>query len=86
MLEREARAADVAAGRIGARDRPRRLLEAARVWRELARRTGDATALGRAAASPFTSDQPRPAATPPTARPCANRRRSRLFVRRARKR
>ncbi len=57
MLEREARAADVAAGRIGARDRPRRLLEAARVWRELARRTGDATALGRAAASARASAQ-----------------------------
>ena len=57
MLEREARAADVAAGRIGARDRPRRLLEAARVWRELARRTGDASALGRAAAAARASAQ-----------------------------
>ncbi|HVN01458.1 MAG TPA: hypothetical protein VMT68_14715 [Caulobacteraceae bacterium] len=51
MLKAEAKGADVAAGRIGARDRPRRLLEAAVVWRELARRTGDAAALRKAAAN-----------------------------------
>lgn len=51
MLKAEAKGADVAAGRIGARDRARRLLEAAVVWRELARRTGSAEALRKAAAS-----------------------------------
>ena len=51
MLKNEARGADVAAGRIGTRDRPRRLLEAAVVWRELARRTGNAEALRKAAAN-----------------------------------
>ena len=51
MLKAEAKAADVAAGRIGAKDRPRRLLEAVVVWRELARRTGDAPALRKAAAA-----------------------------------
>ncbi|MBV9995064.1 MAG: hypothetical protein JO127_07615 [Caulobacteraceae bacterium] len=51
MLRGEAKAAEVAAGRIGARDRPRRMLESAVIWRELARRTGDAVALKRAAAS-----------------------------------
>jgi hypothetical protein len=50
MLKAEAKGADVAAGRIGARDRPRRLLESAMVWRELARRTG-AAALRKAAAT-----------------------------------
>jgi tetratricopeptide (TPR) repeat protein len=50
MLKAEAKGADVAAGRIGARDRARRLLEAAVVWRELARRTGSAEALRKAAA------------------------------------
>ena len=51
MLKAEAKGADVAAGRIGARDRARRLLEAAVVWRELARRTGSAEALRKAAAN-----------------------------------
>ena len=51
MLKAEARGADVAAGRIGVRDRARRLLEAAIVWRRLARRTGDAPALRKAAAT-----------------------------------
>ena len=51
MLKAEAKAADVAAGRVGAKDRPRRLLEAAAVWRELARRTGDAPSLRKAAAA-----------------------------------
>ncbi len=51
MLKAEAKGADVAAGRISARDRPRRLLEAAIVWREIARRTGDVVALRKAAAT-----------------------------------
>ena len=51
MLKAEAKSADVAAGRISAKDRPRRLLESAIVWRELARRTGDAVALRKAAAN-----------------------------------
>src|SRR5476649_731008 len=51
MLRAEAKGADVAAGRIGTRDRARRLLEAAVVWRELARRTGSAEALRKAAAN-----------------------------------
>jgi hypothetical protein len=50
MLRAEAKSAGVAAGRVGAKDRPRRQLEAAVIWRELARRTGDAAALRRAAA------------------------------------
>ncbi|MDI1364655.1 MAG: hypothetical protein PSX79_07290, partial [bacterium] len=50
LLTNEARSADVAAGRIGAKDRGARLLEAAVVWRELARRSGDAVALRKAAA------------------------------------
>ncbi|MGH6955308.1 MAG: hypothetical protein ACREEW_01430 [Caulobacteraceae bacterium] len=50
MLKAEAKGADVAAGRIGAKDRGRRLFEASVVWRELARRNGDASALRKAAA------------------------------------
>src|SRR5579872_5216073 len=50
LLRAEGKAADVAAGRISAKDRPQRQLEAARVWREIARRTGDAAALRKAAA------------------------------------
>jgi hypothetical protein len=49
MLRAEARAADIAAGRISAKDRPQRQLDAAVVWREIARRTGDAAALRKAA-------------------------------------
>jgi tetratricopeptide (TPR) repeat protein len=49
LLRSEARAADIAAGRISAKDPAHRRLEAARVWRELARRTGDPTALRNAA-------------------------------------
>lgn len=49
LLRAEARAASIAAGRIGAKDRPQRLVEAARVWRELARRTGDPAPLRKAA-------------------------------------
>ncbi len=55
LLAQEAKACDVAAGRIGAKDKPRRRLEAAIVWREVARRTGDPVALRKAAASAETS-------------------------------
>ncbi|MBP7650545.1 MAG: hypothetical protein KA085_08485 [Phenylobacterium sp.] len=51
LLKTEAKAADVAAGRIGAADRAQRRLEAAIVWREVARRSGDALALRKAAAT-----------------------------------
>ncbi|MDO8378758.1 hypothetical protein [Phenylobacterium sp.] len=51
LLKAEAKAADVAAGRIGAADRAQRKLEAAIVWREVARRSGDAVALRKAAAT-----------------------------------
>lgn len=50
MLHNEGKAADVAAGRIGAKDKAQRQLEAAVVWREVARRSGDAPALRKAAA------------------------------------
>ncbi|MGZ3278875.1 MAG: hypothetical protein ACXU82_16820 [Caulobacteraceae bacterium] len=49
LLRSEARAADIAAGRISAKDPNQRRLEAARIWRELARRTGDPVALRNAA-------------------------------------
>jgi hypothetical protein len=51
LLTNEARGADIAAGRIGSKDRPARLLHAAACWREVTRRTGDATALRKAAAA-----------------------------------
>lgn len=51
LLRREARQSDAAAGRVSARDPAIRRVEAARVWRELARRTGDAAALRKAAAA-----------------------------------
>ena len=51
LLQNEGRSADVAAGRIGTRDRAVKLVEASRVWREYARRTGDAAALRKAASS-----------------------------------
>jgi hypothetical protein len=51
LLRAEGRAADVAAGRISAKDRAKRYLEAARVWREIARRTGDVAALRKAASA-----------------------------------
>src|SRR5260221_5016465 len=51
LLRAEAKAADVAAGRVGEKDRATRELEAAQVWREVARRTGDAMALRSAAAT-----------------------------------
>ncbi len=49
LLRSEARAADLAVAHATPRDRPRRQLEAAVVWREIARRTGDASALCKAA-------------------------------------
>jgi hypothetical protein len=49
MLRAEGRAAAIAAGRVSAKDPARRQLEAAFVWRELARRTGDSAALRKAA-------------------------------------
>lgn len=51
LLRAETKAGDIAAGRVSARDPSQRRLEAARVWRELARRTGDVLALRRAAES-----------------------------------
>lgn len=51
LLRGKARSADIAAGRISAKDPSQRSLEAARVWRELSRRTGDAVALRKAAAA-----------------------------------
>src|SRR5450755_1693443 len=51
LLQQEAKAADVAAGRISAHDTAQRRLDAAVVWREVARRSGDAVALRKAAAS-----------------------------------
>lgn len=51
LLINEARAADISAGRIGAKDRPARLIHAAITWREVARRSGDATALRKAASA-----------------------------------
>ncbi len=49
MLRAEARASVIAAGRVSAKDPANRLLEAAVVWRELARRTGDPVSLRKAA-------------------------------------
>lgn len=51
LLSAEGKAADVAAGRVGAKDKAQRRLEAAIVWREVARRSGDAAALRKAAAT-----------------------------------
>src|SRR6266404_1374261 len=51
LLTQEAKAADVAAGRISAQDKAQRRLDAAVVWREVARRSGDAVALRKAAAA-----------------------------------
>ncbi|MBS0334826.1 MAG: hypothetical protein JSS35_18805, partial [Proteobacteria bacterium] len=55
LLRQEARAADVAAGRVGAQDRAQRRLDAAVVWREVARRSGDAVALRKAACAAETA-------------------------------
>ena len=49
MLRAEGRAAVIAAGRVSAKDPAKRYLEAAVVWRELARRTGDPASLRKAA-------------------------------------
>jgi len=67
LLQAEGRSADVAAGRVGAKDRAARLIEASVVWRELARRTGDAAALRKAAscaeeAAELAKSESRPAA------------------------
>jgi tetratricopeptide (TPR) repeat protein len=51
LLTNEGRSADIAAGRISTPDRAQRKLEAAIIWREVARRTGDPIPLRRAAAS-----------------------------------
>lgn len=51
LIAAEGRAADIAAGRVSAQDRPMRQLEAAGVWREIARRTGDPIALRRSASA-----------------------------------
>lgn len=51
LLLQEAKATDVAAGRISAQDKAQRRLDAAIVWREVARRSGDAVALRKAAAA-----------------------------------
>jgi hypothetical protein len=51
LLLQEGRSADTAAGRINAKDRPQRRLEAAYIWREAARRTGDVAHLRKAAAT-----------------------------------
>jgi len=51
LLLQEGRTADVTASRIPARDRPRRRLEAALIWREAARRSGDVAHLRKAAAT-----------------------------------
>ena len=55
MLKSEARASDIAAGRVGVKDRAARQLQQAVVWRELARRTGDAAALRKAASAAETA-------------------------------
>ena len=51
LLLDEGRSADVAAGRPGAKDKPERRLEAAFIWREAARRTGDVVHLRKAAST-----------------------------------
>jgi tetratricopeptide (TPR) repeat protein len=51
LLLQEGKVADMAAGRIGAKDKSERRIEAALVWREAARRTGDVVHLRKAAAT-----------------------------------
>jgi hypothetical protein len=51
LLQGEAKACDIAAGRTAIKDRPARQLRQAVAWRELARRSGDAESLRRAAAA-----------------------------------
>lgn len=50
LLLQEGKASETAAGRVSTRDRARRRLESAIVWREAARRTGDPVHLRKAAA------------------------------------
>ncbi|WP_374471373.1 hypothetical protein [Phenylobacterium sp.] len=51
LLRDEGRSADIAAGRVGEKHPAQRRLEAAVVWREVARRSGDSAALRKAAAT-----------------------------------
>jgi hypothetical protein len=51
LLLQEGRAADIAASRICNKDKPQRRLDAALIWREAARRTGDVAKLRKAAAT-----------------------------------
>lgn len=51
MIAQEGRAADTAAGRVGAKDKAQRRLESAIVWREVARRSGEAAMLRKAAST-----------------------------------
>ena len=51
LLRQEAKAADIAAGRVSAKDPAQRRLEAAIIWREVARRSGDVQALRKAAST-----------------------------------
>lgn len=51
MIHQEGKAADVAAGRVGVKDKAQRRLESAIVWREVARRSGDAAVLRKAAST-----------------------------------
>lgn len=51
LLLKEGQTADVAASRPGAKDKSERRIEAALVWREAARRTGDVVHLRKAAAT-----------------------------------
>jgi hypothetical protein len=51
MIAHEGRAADTAAGRVGAKDKAQRRLESAIVWREVARRSGEAAMLRKAAST-----------------------------------
>jgi len=55
LLHAEGKAADIAAGRMNAKDRAQRRLEAAIVWREVARRSGDPASLRKAAAAAETA-------------------------------
>ena len=55
LLQQEAKAADIAAGRMSAQDKAQRRLDAAIVWREVARRSGDAVALRKAACAAETA-------------------------------
>jgi tetratricopeptide (TPR) repeat protein len=55
LLHAEGKSAEVAAGRMNAKDRAQRRLEVAIVWREVARRSGDAASLRKAAAAAETA-------------------------------